>query len=281
MAAAKKSASVKGVQPSVLGAVTLVHWNEAELPVRIAALRPHAKRIHTLSQAQATGLTRSVRDAAVDALVIDLSRLPAHGAELAKALRQSPVTRRLPLLFVGGLPEKVERVRSALPDATFGDWTTIASDLARAITSVPAEPVRPLVGIPAYAGRSLPQKLGIKAGSRVLLVDAPDALAALLATQVADATYRRDARGAADVALWFVPDLATLTRGLPRWAARDDIAGLWICWPKRASGRQTDLGESLVRERGLAVGLVDYKICAVDDTWSGLKFAWRGRAKVT
>ena len=69
---------------------------------------------------------------------------------------------------------------------------------------------------------------------------------------------------------------AQLERGLPRWrAALDQAGGLWIAWPKRASGIDTDLGEGAVRELGLAAGLVDNKVCAIDATWSGLRFVYR------
>lgn len=259
--------------------VMLVHWRDSELPERIAPLRALGIDVATLSTPQATGQMRALREAAVDAVIIDLARLPSHGAEIARAVRQSPSTRHLPLLFLGGAPDKRDAVRRQLPDATYGDWSTIASSLADAMRDRPATPTRAPSGAAAYAGRALPQKLGIKPGARVALVDAPDDFATAFVPQVTEAVVRGDARGAIDVALWFVPDLAALTRGLPRWSTRDDVQGLWICWPKRASGRQTDLGETLVRERGLAAGLVDYKLCAIDATWSGLKFAWRGRAR--
>jgi hypothetical protein len=69
---------------------------------------------------------------------------------------------------------------------------------------------------------------------------------------------------------------ARLERGLPTWrAALDTAGGLWIAWPKRASGLDTDLGDGAVRELGLAAGLIDNKVCAIDATWSGLRFVYR------
>jgi hypothetical protein len=82
--------------------------------------------------------------------------------------------------------------------------------------------------------------------------------------------------GGFDVIVAFCERRARLEAGLPRWrAALDDAGGLWIAWPKRASGVDTDLGEGAVRELGLAAGLVDNKVCAIDATWSGLRFVYR------
>lgn len=126
-----------------------------------------------------------------------------------------------------------------------------------------------------YSGTALPKKLGIKPGSTVALVDAPDGFARTLGPLPEGARLRDAARGACDVALWFVAGRGAYAKGLHAWARRTDWRALWICWPKKASGIQGDLGEEAVREYGLAAGLVDYKICAVDATWSGLCFARR------
>jgi len=119
-----------------------------------------------------------------------------------------------------------------------------------------------------YSGTPLPAKLGIKAGSRVLLDGAPD--------DVPVDGHRRPGRELYDVVLLFAPDAARLHA---RWAAlarRLATAGrLWVCWPKKASGVATDLTEGAVREHGLDRGLVDVKVCAIDATWSGLAFVRR------
>jgi hypothetical protein len=87
---------------------------------------------------------------------------------------------------------------------------------------------------------------------------------------------RDSARGSNDVVLFFATRRAELARRFPKLArGLDDAGGLWIAWPKRASGVVTDLTESIVREIGLDGGLVDNKVCAVDDTWSGLRFVFR------
>jgi hypothetical protein len=123
----------------------------------------------------------------------------------------------------------------------------------------------------AYSSTPLPKKLGIGEGSTVALLGAPDDVEQTLGALPEGAILRRSTRGRFDLLLWFVRSKAELARGIDSIAGRSK--GLWILWPKKASGMATDVGERDVRETGLAAGLVDYKICAFDATWSGLKFA--------
>jgi hypothetical protein len=124
----------------------------------------------------------------------------------------------------------------------------------------------------------LPRKLGIKPGARVALLAAPDDFHATLGELPPDVSVRRQARGPVDVAVSFHTELRELERRLPQLRAiLDPAGGLWIAWPKRASGVLTDVSENAVRSLGLAAGLVDNKICAIDETWSGLRFVYRLR----
>jgi hypothetical protein len=86
-------------------------------------------------------------------------------------------------------------------------------------------------------------------------------------------TLRRSALGQSDVTVWFVKSAADLASRIGEMKARADQNCLWICWPKRASGVRSDVTENAVRAAGLAHGLVDFKIAAIDETWSGLRFA--------
>jgi hypothetical protein len=126
-----------------------------------------------------------------------------------------------------------------------------------------------------YSGTPLPKKLGIKPGHRVLLVDAPEGFA--LDPLPGDVTVDRKADGPPyDVIVAFCPDTAALMDGFADWRARlDSAGGLWIAWPKKASGVPTDLTENAVRDIGLAAGVVDNKVCAIDATWSGLRLVVR------
>jgi hypothetical protein len=130
-----------------------------------------------------------------------------------------------------------------------------------------------------YSGTPLLAKLGIKQGHRVALVGAPAAFEATLG-ELPPGTRLLRARASAplDVVVAFFTRRTALERRLDGLVARLDRAGgLWLAWPKRASGLATDLGEGVVREMGLAAGVVDNKICAVDETWSALRFVVRLR----
>src|SRR5256885_8820535 len=128
------------------------------------------------------------------------------------------------------------------------------------------------------SGTGLPQKLGIKPGARLALVRAPAGFERALNPLPDGVRLRTQARGAQDVVLFFATRRAELERrfdGLARTV--EPAGGLWIAWPKRTACVATDLREGIVRELGLAHGLVDNKVCAVDDTWSGLRFVFRVR----
>src|SRR5262249_37061581 len=128
-----------------------------------------------------------------------------------------------------------------------------------------------------YSGTPLPKKLGIKPGGRVGLIRPPDDFGETLGELPDGAEAGPVGRGRPfDVIVCFCRTSKELTRDLPGLPVRlDPAGGLWIAWPKKSSGLATDLGEAEVRARGLDTGLVDNKVCAIDDTWSGLRFVVR------
>jgi hypothetical protein len=128
-----------------------------------------------------------------------------------------------------------------------------------------------------YSGTALPKKLGIRPGHRIALLHAPEGFEAqTLGELPPDVSVLHRARGPLDVIVAFVPSRSALERGLKAWPkALDPAGGLWIAWPKQSSGVATDLSDGLVRHAGLATGLVDNKICAIDATWSALRFVVR------
>jgi hypothetical protein len=131
--------------------------------------------------------------------------------------------------------------------------------------------------VTGYSGTPLPRKLGIKPGSRVALVSAPDGFLWSTLQPLPDRVEMRSrARGPLDVIVFFTKSRADLARRFDKLAAALDAAGgLWIAWPKKSSGVATDLDQTAVMEIGLATGLVDNKVAALDDTWSGLRFVIR------
>ena len=127
-----------------------------------------------------------------------------------------------------------------------------------------------------YSGTPLPRKLGIKEGARVALVDAPDNFEATLGVLPDGVTVRTRARGPVDVIVFFTASRAKLERRIETLRSSLDPAGrLWVAWPKRASGVPTDVTEDVVREIALAHRLVDNKVAALDETWSGLQLVIR------
>jgi len=253
----------------------LFHWNADEARERAARLTRFGHEAVIPRFQRGADFTTITADPP-DAFVIDLSRLPSHGREVAATLRARKATREVPIVFVDGAAEKVSRVRALLPDAAYTDWRRLRGTLRTALRA----PRRPRVvpgPMAGYAGVPLPKKLGIKPGSTVALRGAPAGFERTLGRLPGGARVSRGARGA-DITVVFVRSRAELSRRLPG-AARTlgTSQGLWIAWPKQASGRRTDLTQQQVRDRGLALGIVDYKICAIDDTWSGLLFARRRR----
>jgi 3-hydroxyisobutyrate dehydrogenase-like beta-hydroxyacid dehydrogenase len=127
-----------------------------------------------------------------------------------------------------------------------------------------------------YSGTPLPKKLGIKPGHRVHFVDLPANVKAELKKPLADCTTAKANAPDLDFVMAFVRSSTELRKVLAGLGPKLAPAGmLWIAWPKKSSGVQTDVGENLVRELGLSTGLVDVKVCAVSDVWSGLKFVIR------
>jgi hypothetical protein len=126
-----------------------------------------------------------------------------------------------------------------------------------------------------YSGTPLPQKLGIRAGDVVCVLDDPGSARDLIAPLPPGAALADDPR-AAQVVVLFVTERRALAAQVEELAqAVFPDRSLWIAWPKRSSGVATDMTEDVVREVALPLGLVDNKVCAIDPTWSGLRLVWR------
>jgi hypothetical protein len=128
-----------------------------------------------------------------------------------------------------------------------------------------------------YSGTPLVKKLGFKAGFRAGLVNSPKEFQKELAPLPDDVTISAGtAAKQLDLIILFADSQKTLKRDFPKLARRlVDNGMLWIAWPKKASGIVTDLSENIIRDIGLEAGMVDVKVCAVSDVWSGLKFVYR------
>lgn len=131
-----------------------------------------------------------------------------------------------------------------------------------------------------YSGTPLPKKLGIAEGCTVALVGAPggagSATGGVLGPLPGSVTVKHQARGRADVVVAFFTERRAFERrveALGRMVFPD--GGLWVAWPKRAAKVPTTMTEDVVREVALPLGLVDNKVCAIDETWTGLRLVWR------
>jgi hypothetical protein len=129
--------------------------------------------------------------------------------------------------------------------------------------------------MPGYSGTPLPNKLGIKSGFRAHLANAPSDVRAELRAALAECNLVEQL-DALDFLMIFTKSRVELSKQFPRMAKGLNPAGmLWVSWPKKSSGVAADLDENIVREIGLDAGLVDVKVCAVTEVWSGLKFVRR------
>ena len=129
-----------------------------------------------------------------------------------------------------------------------------------------------------YSGTPLPRKLGIQQGDKLALLRAPENFRETLGVLPEGVSVAARARAGsdADVIVAFFTRRSELEKRLPKLMGALDVGGgLWIAWPKRSSGVETDITEDTLREVGLPLGLVDNKVCAIDETWSGLRFVYR------
>ena len=254
-------------------AVCLIHWNEDEG-------RERQQQLEALGYDAAFDFSeggmvmRLLKASTPDAVVIDLTRLPSHGREVGRVLRMTKATRLWPLVFVDGDPEKVALTKALLPDATFTTWGRIKTALPRAIARPPASP---LVPRDVMSAKPVVDKLGVKPGNHVCLLGSPKGFADTLKPKPARVALTARADNTCDIFLCFVRSVRELDAQLAllRDLVRKQTA--WFFWPKKASGVKSDLDGNVVRTTGLAAGFVDFKVCSVDATWSGLAFKRRHR----
>ena len=254
--------------------VRLLHWKASEAAHHIGVLRRAGYRVDYEEQFR-PALVKEWRDSPPDAFVIDLSRLPSHGREIAIALRQSPRTRCIPIVFCGGAEEKVARIRNLLPDATYTTVEELCSTLRQALVSrPPGNPIRPIQMMDRYGSRTAAQKLGIKECSSVRLIDPPKNVMQVLRELPSNVEIvEGDSVERASVTLCFVQERHSLLEVLSRARPLATASKLWILWRKGGSAARGDVTESQVRNAAIDLGLVDYKICSVNGVWSAMLFA--------
>jgi len=246
--------------------VRLFHWRAEEARTLIAALRADGYTVDYPGD-KANGSWRSLRQNPPVAAIIDLTRLPSHGRYVAAEMRATKSLRHIPIVFLDGNPEKVERIRRDLPDAVYTSRSGLISALKR------VKPLSAPVAAPRMmdrTDRTTAEKLGIKTGSRVALIDPPADYARVLGKLPKDASLEEQPDEILPLTLWFVRDPDGYAAALPGIRRCSIKSRIWIIYPKGrpASG----LTQSFIREAALSVGLVDYKICSVNEVWTGLLF---------
>ena len=255
-----------------MATIRLIHWNGPEgreCRLRLASLGHHVEFDHV----DGPGLGKVLRRSVPDAYVIDLSRLPSGGRQVAMWLRSNKTTRQVPIVFVDGDPVKVKGIRALLPDASYTTWSRLKTALAKALAAPVTNPVVPPSSI--YTGRPTAAKLGLKEGMRVCVVNAPQGFTDSLKPAPSDVVFTARPNSDCDIFLAFVRNRRELSAQFITLAKEVSRQTLWIAWPKKASRIKSDIDGNFIRESGLASGWVDFKVCSVDDTWSGLAFKRR------
>lgn len=253
--------------------IRLIHWNVDEAEDR-------ADRILALGyKVDCSPFTvqsvRELNNHPPEAIVIDLSRLPSQGRDVAANFGQYESLRTVPIIFVGGDPEKVARIKEIFPDLTFGDWPSIAGLLKKAINNVGTAKRVSTSAFEAYKHVPLVKKLGIAKDQTTRLVNAPADFELGLGTLPKGAVLTRRPLRGPNMTIWFVKSRTQLAERIREMVKAAGQGRLWIAWPKKTGIVATDLSQTVVRETGLSNGLVDYKICAMNSTWSGLLFTRR------
>ncbi len=251
--------------------VRIIHWKPAEAGPLVEACRACGYEVE-YDDVPFPALAKTIRHNQPDALVIDLTRLPSHGREAAMAIRRTKYSRHIPIIFVDGEAEKVEKVRQQLPDATFTTRKQLCSRIKAACANPVREPIAPPSVLERYGARTKAQKLGVKPGSTVAVIDPPRDYEAVLGDLGEGVELAENPDAVHPVTLWFVRDPEAFLAALRRMRAIADKTRLWLVRPK---GPKSQLNESFLRTAANEVGLVDYKICAINEHWTGMVFARR------
>lgn len=254
--------------------IRLIHWKPEEAADQVRMLESAGFAV--LSETpRGPSFLRNMEAEKPHVIVIDLSRLPSQGRDLAVAIRKRKGTRNIPLIFIGGAPAKVEKIKGLLPDAFFGSWEEASSLIKRAIEEGAGDVLIPNSVFAAYAGKPLASKLGVKEGSVVAIAGSPGSFVSQLEKAVSEASLVTGTDENADLTLWFVRTLKELQESLDDVVKVSKNAPVWIAWPKRGSALESDLKQQVVRDIAMSAGMVDYKICSLDRDWSALLFTWR------
>ncbi len=251
--------------------VRLISWSE-NAPQRAKELaRGFRIDVSPLEMSRVIGRIAELAPAAV---VIDLDRKPSHGKAVGVVLQRSKSTRGIPLVFAGGPAEKAAHIQGDLPGAVFTPWPKAAAAITRAIRNPQPPAPMPKAYMEQYAGRTLAKKLDLKAGMRVTLIGAPQDFLDKLGDPPEGVEFLADFSRGVKMVIWFVRSAAELEGEFAFMSTRLG-AGVefWVMHPKVSGKLRSDFNQLDVRSAAREVGMIDYKVCSVDEDWSGMKIA--------
>src|SRR5262245_42397588 len=185
--------------------------------------------------------TAAFRAAPPQAVLIDLTRMPSHGREVAVYIRGTKSLRHLPIVFVEGDPDKVAALRELIPDATYTSWKSVVKAIKDAIARPPVKPVAPLQMMERYGSRTVAQKLGISSDSVVTVFDPPRNFPSVLGDIPEGVQFEEEMHSQTAVTLWFIHDVATYQSMLGKRRHLAKRSKLWILWPKGDTGKRAGI----------------------------------------
>jgi hypothetical protein len=274
--------------------VKLLSWHDG-VAAKAKGLAGGGVRVDAAPLVRASRVVGEMAETNPAALVLDMDRRPSNCREIALMLRASKSARHIPILFAGslaaegecGLPERFARLKAELPDIPYTAWADAVRALRR-LLKAPA--TKPAVVPPARVyTTSLAQKLGIVSAAakgatekqrKVALLGAPEGFVEMLGDLPETVKFTAKLSAGVGLAIGFVRSLGELAALLDvlTYQVPEGVSA-WIAYPKRGRGRIGEFTEHDVRRLGIEAGWVDYKICSIDEDWSGMKFARKVQKK--
>jgi CheY-like chemotaxis protein len=251
--------------------VVVVHWKPELASEGLAALRNVGHEVEVYADQGGVGLARFKKQLP-DVVLISLERLPSHGRAIGQWFRTTKATAAVPLIFVGGVEEKVALARTMFSDAIFCSWADAKTAIKKALQTPQSA-----IPEPICSAKNLWRKLEIREGDKVLQLGGPADLRGILGEDLPlDVTLLRRVNPIVkkpkqlDIVLLFAANQVDL-RNWFEFAASitPEKRPLWICRPKLSSGVKTDITQGDVFDRLRGAGWTDVKVCRVDDIWTG------------
>jgi len=256
--------------------IHLIHWQKGESEKYAFELKQAGHDVDFTLPSNAQ-FFKSIRANPPDVMIIDLSRLPSQGRDIAINLRSQKSIQKIPVIFVEGDSQKIADIQQIIPDALYTHWDNIEAALKQIFLN-PPQIIKQDSVFSVYANTPLLKKLTIQQNMRICLINSPVDFVNQLGVLPENVSFLYELDPNCQLIIWFVTQTAELDSFLPEIAnvCQKTKSRLWICWQKKAKATAGEVTQYMVREKGLALGLVDYKICSIDPIWSGLLFRWRG-----